>query len=99
MVEHDQNTLCGYMWTGDDMRQMNMLVSGLVGKGDKKRICVYFSDKDKYAEGSIPDCRITSSKGFTERELKEIEDYLFENKDQILEEARKVNPLKSFLSK
>ena len=81
------------------MKQMNMLVSGLVGKGDNKRICVYFSDKDKYAEGSIPDCKITSAKGFSDSEIKEIEDYLRENKDQIIEEARKVNPLKSFLGR
>ncbi len=76
-----------------------MLVSGLVGTGEHKRICVYFSDKDKYAEGSIPDCKITSSKGFSKEELREIEDYLAENKDHIIEEARKVNPMKSFLGK
>ena len=81
------------------MKQMNMLVSGLVGKGDNKRICVYFSDKDKYAEGSIPDCKITSSNGFSPGEILEIEDYLRENKDHIIEEARKVNPLKGFLGK
>ncbi len=78
------------------MKQMNMLVSGLVGKGENKRICVYFSDKDKSAEGSIPDCRITSSKGFTNSEIAEIEEYLRENKDHIIEEARKVNPMKAF---
>ena len=81
------------------MRQMNMLVSSLVGKGEHKRICVYFSDKDKYAEGSIPDCKITSSKGFDQSELEEIEDYLRENKDHIIEEARKVNPMKAFTGK
>jgi hypothetical protein len=81
------------------MKQMNMLVSGLVGKGDNKRICVYFSDKDKYAEGSIPDCKITSSKGFDPGEIREIEDYLRDNKDHIIEEARKVNPLKGFMGK
>ncbi len=84
---------------GDRMKQMNMLVSGLVGSGERKRICVYFSDKDKYAEGSIPECRITSSKGFSKDEVKEIEDYLRENRDHIIEEAKKVNPMKSFLGK
>ena len=78
------------------MKQMDMLVSGLVGTGEHKRICVYFSDKDRYAEGSIPDCKITSSKGFSKSELREIEEYLFENKDHIIEEARKVNPMKAF---
>jgi hypothetical protein len=84
---------------GGRVRQMNMLVSSLVGKGEHKRICVYFSDKDKYAEGSIPDCKITSSKGFSQDEIKEIEDYLKENKDHIIEEARKVNPMKAFTGK
>ena len=87
------------MRMGDYMRQMNMLVSGLVGKGDNKRICVYFSDKDKYAEGSIPDCKITSSNGFTKEEIKEIEEYLSDNRDDIIEEAKKVNPLKSYTSR
>ncbi|MBR5408019.1 MAG: hypothetical protein IK111_10365 [Lachnospiraceae bacterium] len=81
------------------MRQMNMLVSGLVGTGEHKRICVYFSDKDKNAEGSIPDCKITVNNGFTNDEIAEIEEYLKENKDHIIEEARKVNPMKSFLGK
>ena len=81
------------------MKQMNMLVSGLVGSGDHKRICVYFNDKDKYAEGSIPECKITSSSGFDQRELMEIEDYLKENRDQIIEEAKKVNPLRGFMGK
>ena len=81
------------------MKQMNMLVSGLVGSGDHKRICVYFSDKEKYAEGSIPDCRITSSKGFNKDELAEIEEYLKDNRDHIIEEAKKVNPMKSFMGR
>ena len=81
------------------MKQMNMLVSGLVGTGENKRICVYFSDKDKYAEGSIPECKITSSKGFDQREIEEIENYLKENRDHIIEEAKKVNPLRGFMGK
>ena len=81
------------------MKQMNMLVSGLVGTGEHKRICVYFSDKDKYAEGSIPDCKITSGKGFSDEELAKIEEYLRDNRDQIIEEAKKVNPMKAFLGK
>ncbi len=81
------------------MRQMNMLVSGLVGTGDNKRICVYFSDKDKYAEGSIPDCKITKSRGFNQNEIKDIEEYLRDNRDTIIEEAKKVNPLRGFMGK
>ena len=76
-----------------------MLVSGLVGSGEHKRICVYFSDKDKYAEGSIPECKITSSKGFNRDELAEIEEYLRDNRDYIIEEAKKVNPMKTFTGK
>lgn len=78
---------------------MNMLVSGLVGAGDNKRICVYFSDKDKYAEGSIPDCKITKSRGFDQNEIKDIEEYLRDNRDTIIEEAKKVKPLRGFMGK
>jgi hypothetical protein len=55
--------------------------------------------KDKYAEGSIPDCKITSSKGFNPDELAEIEEYLRDNRDHIIEEAKKVNPMKSFMGR
>ena len=78
---------------------MNMLVSGLVGMGDNKRICVYFSDKDKYAEGSVPECKITKSRGFDQNEIKDIEEYLRDNRDTIIEEAKKVNPLRGFMGK
>lgn len=81
------------------MRDLNILISGLVGKDNNKRICVYFSDGDNYAEGTIPECKIKSSKGFSEAEILEIEEYLRANKDSFIEEAKKVNPMRAFLGK
>ncbi len=76
-----------------------MLISGMVGKEGNKRICVYFSDDEDYAEGSVPECKITSNKGFSPEEIKEMEEYLRENQGNIIEEAGKINPMKAFFTK
>ena len=68
-----------------------------MGEGDNKKIYVLFSDNEKSAEGRIPDCTIISNKGFSQDEVKQMEDYLRESKDLIISEAKRINPIKSFL--
>ena len=81
------------------MRDLNILISGLVGADKNKRICVYFSEGDNYAEGTIPKCKIESSKGFSDSEIHELEEYLRSNKDSFIKEAKNVNPMRAFLGK
>lgn len=76
---------------------MNMVVSGIIGSGDDKKAIVRFEDGMAYAEGSVPSCKITSSKGFTDEQLQSLEDYMQEHLLEIKEKAAKINPMRAFL--
>jgi len=56
--------------------EMKMSVSPVCMKDGKKCAYVYFSDGERSADGRIPDCKIISSKGFTEDEVSRLEDYM-----------------------
>lgn len=76
---------------------MVVMISGIVRKGDDKRVCVMFSDDNRMAEGTVPACKIISNTGFSKEEVEGLEKYLRENETGIWDEALKVNPLKGFL--
>lgn len=76
---------------------MEMLISGIVGRGDTKHACVLFTDGENTAEGTIPDCRITKYNGFTEDEVMQLEAYLKKNLDELKSEAAKVSPIRAML--
>lgn len=78
---------------------METIVSAVMGDGDNKKIYVLFSDKDRSAEATIPDCKIISNKGFDDDEIGQMEAYLQMNKELIINEASRINPIKSFLGK
>lgn len=86
--------------------QIQMSVSSMTRNNDKKGVYVYFSDKDKSAEfmiGSEKDiksengCKIISNKGFDEEEIKQLMDYVDNERDYIYSLAKKVNPIKAFM--
>ncbi len=74
---------------------MEVIFSGITTKGNEKRVCVSFSDKERNAEGYVPSCKIERNKGFTAEEVEQMETYLNENKQLIWNEAKKVNPLRA----
>lgn len=76
---------------------MIVRVSGVVRRGDDKRVCVLFSDDNRMAEGVVPACKIISNTGFSSDEVANLEKYLKENETDIWDQAVKVNPLKGFL--
>lgn len=80
--------------------EVSFTYSGILNKGHKKIICVRFerSGGKDYAEGQIPECRLDKSKGFTEEELRQMEQYLQKEKDNIIQEARKLTSIKHLLS-
>lgn len=80
-----------------EIHEMNMLISGILNKNGEKTVCVYFSDGPMYAEGYVPQCKITSQKGFTEEEISKLEAYLSENKEDIFARAKSVNPIKAMM--
>ena len=63
---------------------MNMVVSGIIGSREDKKAIVRFEDGLAYAEGEVPACVINSSSGFTDDQIKQLEEYM--------KEAVKVSP-------
>ena len=74
-----------------------MSFSGLLGEGKNRYIAVSFSCGDKYAEGEIPSCRLKKNRGFTRQEAESLEAYMVANRDDIIRQARKINPLRAFM--
>ena len=89
---------------GDKMNQgeVTLIYSGVVRKQNQSLVSVRFERKGKsgvdYAEGQVPECRIEKQHGFTEDEVAQMEEYLREEKYNIIQEARKLNNIKNLLS-
>lgn len=57
-------------------QEMNLSVSPVCEKDGQKCAYVSFSDGQRTADGIIPDCKIISSKGFSEEEVAQLEGYM-----------------------
>lgn len=79
------------------MDSVNMLVSGIIHKDDRRYVRVSFVRGKDIAEGIVPDGIIDQAEGFSDEEVFKLERYLRENRGEIMEQARKVNPLKNWL--
>lgn len=77
--------------------EMTMTYSGIVVAGGKKKISVTFEAGDAYAEGSIPDCKITKCRGFKEDEIIVLEKYLQMNQVEIAKKAKEISGLRGFM--
>lgn len=76
---------------------MNILVSGVTGKEGERKAYVRFEDGAKFAEGTIPACTITSSEGFSPREIKELELYMIDHLTELKKEAAVINPFRAMM--
>lgn len=79
------------------MGEVTMLVSGIVVKDNRKIVRVSFLRDNDYAEGVMPDAIIEKSKGFSTEELTKLEKFLRLHKEEILQQAKEVNPIRSWL--
>ena len=79
------------------MDELTLQVSGINVKDGKKQAFVRFTDKDRFAEGSIPDCVITKSEGFTKEETAQLESYLKSNLSELKKASAKINPLNAIM--
>ena len=77
--------------------EMTMTYSGIVVKDGRKKISVVFEAGDAYAEASIPDCKVTKSRGFAEDELIVLEKYLQMNQMEIVKNAKEISGLRGFM--
>lgn len=79
------------------MDSINMLVSGIMNKGDRRYARVSFLRGKDVAEGIVPDGIVDHVEGFSDEEVFKLEKYLRENRGEIMEQARRVNPIKNWL--
>lgn len=79
------------------MQEINMMVSGIIRKKGEKFVHVSFQRGKDMAEYILPECKLKMSQGFTEEELKQLLDYVKGSQADIMEHARKVNPMKAML--
>ncbi len=76
---------------------MQMICSGILRKDGNKIIYVRFERGKDFAEGSLPDAKITSHRGFSQDEIRKFEEYMAENRFSIIEQAKSVNLMKNFM--
>ncbi len=79
------------------MDEVTMLISGLVEKDNRKIIRVSFMRGNCIAEGILPDGFIEKSVGFTEEETQKLENYMRANRQEIIKQAKEINPIRSWL--
>lgn len=63
----------------------------------KPQVFILFKDGAKSAEGRIPGCSIISNEGFSDEDIKILEQYLKAEKAAILTQAKKLDVMKAFL--
>lgn len=79
------------------MEDMQVLVSGILTKKERKFARVSFTRGEDYAEFIVPDGVMDRHKGFSEEEITELYKYVRENRDTLMKEARGVNVMRNWL--
>ena len=78
---------------------IDISVSGLFEKDDRKIAYVSFSSGDKTAEGTIPECGITRNNGFSDSEKEQLEEYMRANVIELRKMASGINVMDAFMEK
>lgn len=71
--------------------EMKLTYSSVLVKDGHPVVHVRFDRGTDFAEGILPACEITSSKGFTAEERSGLEDYLKANRKDLLERAKAIS--------
>lgn len=77
--------------------EFNMSVSQIFRQNGEKYAFVSFTDGTRRAEGKIPECKITSSSGFSEDEVAGLEDYMSRELVALKDMAAGVNVMDAFM--
>lgn len=79
--------------------EFRMTYSGIINQNGQKIVRVSFERGKDYAEGILPSGKIEKSSGFSTEETEGLSRYLLQNAEDIMERAKKVNPLRGFMGK
>lgn len=72
--------------------------STVLSKNGKPFVSVMFERGNDRAEGTVPDCVITKSEGFTAEEIGELEDCMKAQRKEIIENAKRISDIRHLLS-
>ena len=79
--------------------ELKMSVSPICQKEGYKIAYVSFTDGKRTAEGQIPDCVIRKNQGFTEEEVRQLEEYMKRELATLKKMASQVNVMNAFMGK
>ena len=82
---------------GSRNEQVDIKVSGVFTRDDRKIAYVSFTDGERSAEGIIPDCVITRNKGFSEDEKSQLEAYMKRELASLKKTASGINVVKALM--
>lgn len=80
------------------MDEVKMLISCVVEKEGQKMVRISFLRGKDYAEGILPEGMVMKSEGFTQEEVKKLEDYIRANRQDILRQAKEINPFRNWIN-
>ena len=73
--------------------ELKMSVSPICVKDGNRYAFVNFTDRNRLAEGKIPDCKIISNKGFSDDEVAKLEEYMQKELPKLKQMAAGINVL------
>ena len=76
---------------------VDIRVSGVFTKDGRKMAYVSFSDGERSAEGTIPDCVITRNKGFSSDETEQLVSYMKRELPSLKKTASGINVVKALM--
>ena len=80
------------------MDEVKMLISCVVEKEGRKIVRLSFLRGKDYAEGVLPDGIVVKSEGFTEAEVQKLEAFIRKNRQDIMKQAKEINPLRNWMN-
>ncbi len=82
----------------EEAEKMDVLVSGVLRRDGRNFVRVSFLRGKDWAEGIVPDGVVEKSEGFTQEEIRKLEDYLAGDKDAIIRQAKGINPIRNLFN-
>ncbi len=78
-------------------KEVKMSVSPICVKDGKRYAFVSFTDENRSAEGTIPDCKIMLSNGFSSDEIEQLEAYMQRELPKLKRMAAGIRMIDAFL--
>ena len=72
--------------------EVRLTHSGIFAKDGRRCVSVRFERGRDVAEAVLPACRVTKNEGFTDEEVRGLEQYLESKNDEIFAKAKEINP-------